>query len=129
MEIEEWKWIPGFEGKYEASTLGRVRSHLKTWHPSPTPHLLNPKVQKSGDYKISFGREYQEWLHRLIAKTFVLNPHSLPFVNHISGDKSHNRPSNLEWVSNSENAKHAYRIGLNKGVHFYLTRKKQSKAV
>jgi hypothetical protein len=52
--------------------------------------------------------------HRAIALKFVPNPFNKPQVNHIDGNKLNNHPSNLEWVNNSENQLHAYKMGLNK---------------
>lgn len=51
-------------------------------------------------------------VHRLVAETYLDNPNNLPQVNHIDGNKANNHVTNLEWVSVSDNAKHAYRVGL-----------------
>ena len=53
-------------------------------------------------------------VHRLVAKTFIINPNNLPQVNHIDGNKLNNAISNLEWCDNSYNQKHAYKLGLQK---------------
>jgi hypothetical protein len=59
--------------------------------------------------------KYYYQLHRLIALKFIPNPLNLPFINHINGDKSDNRPSNMEWCTCKENIQHAFETGLNKG--------------
>jgi hypothetical protein len=61
------------------------------------------------------GRKYL--LHRLLADAFIPNPEGKPCVNHKDGNKHNNELSNLEWVTRSENQKHAYQNGLQKGFH------------
>lgn len=68
------------------------------------------------DYKLEDGLEVHECqlVHRIVATYFCDNPEHKPEVNHIDGNKSNNRASNLEWVTRSENERHAYRTGLAK---------------
>ena len=74
-------------------------------------------VGKARKYaQVSFcedGKTKTVYVHRLIASAFIPNPDNLPTVNHIDGDTSNNSVDNLEWVSYSENMRHAYRVGLN----------------
>lgn len=71
------------------------------------------------------GKRKNCFIHRLMAETFIPNPNNKPQVNHIDGNKQNNQLSNLEWVSEAENAQHAIRTGLdtksscNKEVHQY----------
>ena len=61
------------------------------------------------------GKKKHKYIHRLVAETFLSNPHSYTEVNHRNGDKSDNRVENLEWCSRSQNLKHAYALGLHQG--------------
>lgn len=116
MPLEEfWSDIPGFDGIYQASTLGRIRS-VKTWKNGRFygGNLVTPFRLKNGYYGVNIvyrGRK-QYLVHRLIALTFVpLN--GKPQVNHKDCDKSNNKPSNLEWVTAKENIAHSVENGLN----------------
>ncbi len=78
-------------------------------------HVLNPKRNHDGYLRIQLysvnGCEFVS-IHRLIAETFIPNPESKPFVNHIDGNKQNNRVSNLEWCTQKENIAHAWENGL-----------------
>ena len=120
---EEWKDIKGCEGRYQVSTLGRVRSLPRYVNNHTGQLLVKGKILKQrpdfkGYMRIDIldnnGKKKYMGIHRLVAETFIDNPLNKPQVNHIDGIKSNNVVSNLEWVTNGENQKHAFRLGLNK---------------
>lgn len=110
---EFWKEIPGYESKYEASNLGRIRSvsrYVRNSVGSKTfveGKILVPYKNKIGYcYVVLSDNSYKKkrWLvHRLIAITFIPNPDNLPVVNHKDEDKSNNIVTNLEWCTQSYN--------------------------
>ena len=108
---EIWKDIEGFEGLYQVSNLGRVKT-LERYvrHPLGGLRLKKEKVlkpfAKQGYLYIDFGRKKQYRMHRLVASAFIPNPQNKPEVNHIDFNKHNNNLSNLEWVTRSENSKH-----------------------
>lgn len=94
MTEEIWKWIDGYEDKYEVSTFGNVKSHL-------TNRLVSTYNNLSG-YKVvrlhNDGTMKRYLLHRLVAITFIPTVEGKPEVNHIDRDKLNNHISNLEWA-------------------------------
>jgi uncharacterized protein (UPF0147 family) len=108
--MEEWRPIEGTNGLILVSNEGRVGSMLRG-----TFRELKTQVDKKGYRRLRITLDRKKMslkVHREVAKAFIDNPHNLPQVNHIDGDKSNNAVSNLEWVSNSDNCKHAIRTGL-----------------
>lgn len=111
--MEKWKDIQGYEGRYQASDFGRIKSLKRKGRTqdrvigSLANHgYLTAQLMRNGK------REKTFQIHRLVAITFIPNPHNLPEINHKNGIKTDNRVCNLEWVSHYENIKHAERTGL-----------------
>lgn len=108
--MEIWRPIVGTQGFIEVSNEGRVRSLLRG-----TPRVLKPQTDNNGYYRITVTVERVKAtykVHREVAKAFIDNPDNLPQVNHKDGNKTNNRVSNLEWMTNRENAHHAINNGL-----------------
>ena len=107
---EEWRRIifRGIQTNYHVSSYGNISGIRRS--------QLRPVVDKYGYQIFSLhlpnGVRYSAKIHRCVAEAFIPNPNNLPQVNHKDGIKSHNWVSNLEWVTGSENIKHAYDIGI-----------------
>ncbi len=121
--MEEWKQIIGYEGLYEISNLGRVKSLprkkivKKVGFYFTNERILTPPNIKYTHVVLtdSNGLKLTILLHRLLAIHFIPNPENKPHINHIDGNPFNFSLSNLEWCTRSENMLHAHRTGLQKG--------------
>ena len=110
----EWRTIiiDGIVTNYEVSNIGEVRN--KT-----TKKILSQYIDKDG-YRhatiIVDGKQYHPGVHRFVAIAFISNPENKPEVNHKNGVKYINVVDNLEWVTTSENVKHAFDTGLKSSI-------------
>ena len=120
--METWKDIPGYEGIYQASTHGRIRSA-----PGKTTHsvrhgirkwqtrIMKPKTKTSRAIRVTLWKDKQSkdyLVHRLVATTFLPKPDGKDCINHKDGNPKNNNITNLEWCDHRENSNHAFDTGL-----------------
>lgn len=108
---EIWKDIKGYEGRYQVSNMGNVKSlnynytgkekNLRARKPNTYNKYMAIELCKNNKKEVFF-------IHRLVAEAFIQNFKNLPVVNHKDGNKTNNKADNLEWCSYSSNVRHAY---------------------
>ena len=108
---EEYRDIEGYEGLYQVSNLGRVKS--LNYRRTGKERILKPGKDGHGYLQVILwkgGKSKTCKVHRLVAEAFLENPQGLPEINHISEDKTDNSLENLEWVSHEYNCNYGTRI-------------------
>lgn len=132
---EIWKDIKGYEGKYQVSNLGRVRSldRLDRSGAKTKGKILNPKANKSGYVRVHLadGNGYnRESVHRLVAEAFVERKAETDnVVNHLDNNPSNNRADNLEWTTYKGNMEWAAKQGRMKGCPKNLAKAQENKRI
>jgi hypothetical protein len=123
VEMEIWKDVKGYEGLYQVSNLGNIKS-IDRVVPRGVHNirikgtLRKSKINNRGYLSLTLCKngKYKHFvLHRLVLESFKDNLLNKEFVNHKDGDKLNNNINNLEWCTCSENNKHAYDLGLKVG--------------
>lgn len=121
-DIEIWKDVVGYEGIYEVSNHGRVRTKegkvthsdrhgIRVWK----PRVLKEKNPKGRDVRVSLWKDKQNksfLVHQLVGKAFLPMLPGKECINHIDGNPRNNHVSNLEWCNHLENSRHAFENGL-----------------
>ena len=121
LENEIWKDVEGYEGFYQVSNKGRVKSldrisinknglkcHFKE-------RILNPRLNSGGYREVPLcknGTQHSARVHRLVAKAFIPNPDNLPFINHKDENKENNCVENLEWCTPEYNVNYSQAIPI-----------------
>lgn len=103
LNCEIYRDIPGYEGYYQASNRGNIKSVR-------TGKVLAQTKNNGGYPMVSISvncKHEMKTVHRLVAKAFIENPYNFPQVNHKDGNKENNSVTNLEWTTNEINRKHA----------------------
>jgi len=123
--IEElWMPIKGFEGRYEISNFGRVKSLERSFNLGKNSIKVVEKILKQENhyrgyktikFKLFGGGCKKFFIHRLVGEHFIPNPEMKDVVNHIDADKTNNHISNLEWMTFGENTRY----------YFHVTKKEQ----
>lgn len=111
--VEIWKDIPQFEGLYQVSNMGRVRSLTRKVHIKESKYRVFKGSIKAGCYELKNGyhvvslykngKSKRFFTHRLVAMAFIDNPQDLPQVNHKDENKTNNNVENLEWCDSKYN--------------------------
>ena len=122
--MEIWKDIKKWEGYYQVSNFGNVKSldriviHKNRLHKQRKKgKILKPSINHKGYLTVDLrkqGLRKQFFVHRLVGMMFIDNLNNKPQINHKDGNKLNNNVNNLEWVTNKENIKHAFDVGLRK---------------
>lgn len=124
--MEEWRDIKGFEGWYQVSNMGNVRSldrfidYKNRKGRVYKGQILKPHVETLGYLSVSLTKNRKRIyarIHRLVADTFMTNEEHKAEVNHIDGNKWNNAVSNLQYSTHSENMQHAVKTGLKKRAY------------
>ena len=106
-----WKDIPRYEGKYQVSNTGKVRS--LNYKRTGKTKILKPHTNRDGYKTVNLlkpGEKYKPYyVHRLVAQAFIPNPNNWPQVNHIDEDKANNVVWNLEWCTQQYNMNYGTR--------------------
>lgn len=111
--MEIWKEIIGYEGLYEISNTGLVKSITRNI-------ILKPRIS-NGYFRLGltdkYGKRPHFLVHRLVGLHFIHNPNNYPIINHLDGNKLNNDVTNLEWTTYQGNTRHSFKTGLRKKHH------------
>ena len=109
---ENWKDVEGYEGLYQVSNLGNIKS-LNYLHTGKAKNMKK-YFHNSGYLAVDLwkkGKGERRFVHKLVAESFIANPNNYSIVNHIDGNKLNNYASNLEWCTQQHNVQEGFKLG------------------
>jgi len=112
MHEEIWRDIKGYEGFFQISNKGRVKSLARVDRRGHRvkERILKHHTSRNGYHRVGLNKNGKypiKYIHRLISEAFIPNPENKPQINHIDGNKLNNKIDNLEWVTSKQNCIHA----------------------
>jgi len=126
VDEEEWRPVKGYEGRYEVSSVGRVKSLARiavapnaSGYRNIPERILSLTPAGKGHRAVNLALEgviTRTLVHRMVAEAFIPNPDGLPFVRHLNDVPNDNRVENLAWGTPSDNGYDAVRNGKNKNA-------------
>ncbi len=130
---EIWKNVSELPEYYQVSNFGRVRSKDRESRNGNGKYLRKGKILKltinnKGYLYIQMkahGNTYKRYVHRLVGKEFIPNPHKKPYINHIDCNPKNNKLNNLEWCTPKENQQHMYKLGRSNRGEEWLRKKRE----
>lgn len=126
---EVWKDIKGYEGLYQVSNLGRVKSlpkevrRVQNGSYITKERIMKTNIRVDGYTRVvvtGYNGKHRYYVHRLVAEAFIPNPNNKPYINHIDCNPANNRSSNLEWCTPQENTAYMIRLNRNKRTPQWL---------